>query len=429
MQLAKIRKSIDAAARAYYSSGDSIITDAQYDELIGELRQLCPDDPRLAQVGPLYSAKELRDKVEHSIPMGSLDNTEGGIGGFADWYDKVSAKVGEQPALCISHKYDGNSAAAYYVNGQLDKVVTRGNGIAGDNVTANAVMWQHLPTSLHEPLTIAVRGEAILPKAAFDKLNADGSHNNPRNLCAGIIGRKSDGSDNRHIEFHAFNSDAPLATLSDRLKHAKVLGFTPVWHKVVTKNVIDEVVGTFMELEDAPGSEGLGGRGKLPYEIDGVVVAVDTLETQDALTENEQDKLRPKHSRAIKFTTLKATARVIGVQITLGHTGALVPTLDLTPTRMGGVTIDSALVNNWNAASTFPSAAHIAVGDEIELERAGDVIPKTRSVVSPVFRNPEDGFVGTLAQFAAKYGEILFEERDSLLPGTEHCPELESCIA
>ena len=124
--LAQLRSAIDRSAQLYYATGTkhSELTDTEYDTLINELRRQCPDDPRLTRVGFPFSPSELRNKVDHTIPMGSLDNTENGIEGFDKWYNwLVDQCDGGVPSLHLSLKMDGSSVAAYYEDGQLQRVV------------------------------------------------------------------------------------------------------------------------------------------------------------------------------------------------------------------------------------------------------------------------------------------------------------------
>lgn len=424
-ELDKLRSAIDRADQLYYIEGatQSVLDDDEYEALKTRLRQLDPDDPRLNRVGPSYSASDLRNKEDHSIPMGSLDNTDGGVRGFRKWYDSLCESFGQEAVdLVVSLKLDGNSAGADYKDGTLTRVLSRGNGTVGDNITANGVRWIGMPTSISAP-NLTVRGEVMLFTDDFDKLNSDGEHANPRNLCNGIIGRSS-GADNEVLKFRAFNAHGmDFKTLKQKYNLLTAMGFSVVEH-IVCEGTRDEVataVEKFHNLFEAKEYGGEGKREALPYEIDGIVVVVNDVALQQKLETDDRSKLRPKHSRAVKFVTLKGTTTVKGCTITVGHTGALIPAIKLSPVQIGGVTISNALLNNWNVNSEHPSAAHIAAGDTVEVELAGDIIPKLSRVITPVFRHPEDGFIGTLDEFGEKYGEVCFEESEIPLPGIEHC--------
>ena len=385
-KLAQLRSEIDRVSQLYYTPGCvSPLSDEQYETLVSELRAIDPTDARLTRVGTPYSAEDMRDKRPHSIPMGSLTNTDDGINGFADWYDKTLALLGVESAnVNASLKMDGNSIALSYVEGQLTEAISRGDGEVGESLTANAVKWMGVPTCLKVPFTGTVRGEAILYRAEFDALKADDpTMTNPRNVGSGILGR-IDGTQNDLIRFVAFNCvdrRVEFPTLSHKFKVLERLGFNPVKHIVAT-GTRDEVVASIKQYFAQIESQ----RDVLPFEIDGVVVMIDDTQYQLQITADRKDELRPKYGRAVKFATQKAMTRVTGVTITIGHTGAIIPTAVLDPVFVGGVTVSNCLLNNWNAASENPSAAHVAIGDVVEVARQGDVIPKIVRVVS----QPED---------------------------------------
>lgn len=388
-KLAQLCSAIDRAAQLYYTPGcESPISDDEYEALMGQLREIDSSDPRLTRVGTPYSAEDMRDKRKHSIPMGSLTNTDNGIDGFAEWYEKTLALLGVKTAkVNVSLKMDGNSVALTYVEGKLIEAISRGDGEIGESLTANAVKWMGVPTCLQVPFTGTVRGEAILYKAEFDYLKEqDPTLTNPRNVGSGILGR-IDGTQNELIRLVAFNVVDPkteFSTLGVKFKVLERLGFNPVQYLVISGTpgeVLAKVESYFREIEAK--------RDTLPFEIDGLVVMIDDVSLQKQITKDRKDELRPKFGRAVKFATQKATTRVTGVTITIGHTGAIIPTAILEPVYVGGVTVSNALLNNWNADSENPSAAHVAIGDLVEVARQGDVIPKiVRIVEKPADRQP-----------------------------------------
>ena len=395
-RLTQLRCAIDRAAQLYYTPGcESPLTDDEFEALMGELRALDPSDTRLIRVGVPYDVQNMRGKRTHAIPMGSLDNTDRSIVGFASWYDRVLGLLGynpldqlaEAPSVNVSLKMDGNSVALSYENGILTEAISRGNGEVGESLTANAVKWIGVPTCLPTTCTGTVRGEAILYRAEFAKLKkSDPDLTNPRNVGSGILGR-IDGTQNELIRFVAFNLIDPkveFPSLSMKFKVLEAMGFDPVQHISVRgtrDQIVQRVEGYFTEIEAQ--------RDSLSFDIDGLVVMVDDVKLQKSITKDRKDELRPKYGRAVKFVTQKALTKVIGVTITVGHTGAIIPTADLEPVYVGGVTVDSALLNNWNENSESPSAAHVAIGDTVEVARQGDVIPKVvRVVTRPVDRQP-----------------------------------------
>jgi len=383
VQLAQLRSAIDRASQLYYTPGcQSPLTDDEFESLMADLRELDPEDPRLTRVGVPYSDEDLKNKVPHRIPMGSLDNTDGGIAGFDPWYTKLVNQTTSDLSLVMSLKMDGASACVDYERGKLVRVVSRGDGRVGEDLTVNGIKWVGVPTQLPKPWTGTIRGEVMLYHEDFEAMQAaqtdDEELSNPRNVGNGIMGRNS-GEDSDKLRFVAFNmvGEGNIATMTDKFKILKVLGFDVVRNWTVTGDadqIIEQVRDRFEKLEGED-------RVRLPFDIDGLVVCVDDIAIQHKLTKDEKDELRPKFARAIKFATAKAATRVVGVTVTVGHTGAIVPTADLETVHVGGVNVDSALLNNWNVDSESPSAAHVKIGDVVEVERAGDVVPKITRII------------------------------------------------
>lgn len=391
-EINQLRTLIDKADAAYYSGGNSIVDDHKYDESKRRLGELCPHDDRLTRVGLPYNKEDLRTKIFHPIPMGSLDNTDNSINGFLPWYNSMSDKVSaNNPEIFASLKIDGSSIRAKYISGRLQSVSTRGNGTYGEDVTINAINFKYLPLELNQPISCDVRGEAVLYKNDFRTI-CERDHNcsildipldqlsNPRNVGNGIIAR-DDGSDASYIRFLAFNifSDVDYYSEEQKINHLIELGFDVVPHKLCSGDVSEVVKDYFNHSQDE--------RDNLPFEIDGVVVVFNNCSIQRKLINQNDVKsvLRPKHSRAIKFSTKKSNAKIVGVNISVGHTGAIVPTAILETTRVGGVNVTNVLLNNWDEIERFD----IHINDILDIGLAGDVIPKCYGVVSkPHDRQP-----------------------------------------
>jgi len=400
LNLAELRSAIDRADTAYYR-GQAIMPDAEYDALKRQLRDFAPDDPRLTRVGPPYSDQEIGLKTKHSIPMGSLDNTDGGILGVDDWYEGITAKLATNPELVVSLKIDGSSIAAEYERGSLVRVLTRGNGEVGEDITKNARMFHGLPSTLPVPITCTVRGEAILHRADFDRLMAgvpEESRSNPRNVGNGIIGRDS-GENSQLINVYAFNIvvkgddewyDQYPRTEFYKFHAMKQLGFQTAPHYLVGSGTAQLRIVYDRVLAD---------RSTLPYDIDGLVVTINDLAHQDKfVTKDIKTRLRPKYARAIKFPAYTAVTKVTGVTVTVGHNRVIVPTLDVEPVRIGaGITVDSVIVTNYDEIAR----QGVAIGDTITVALAGDIIPNCAGVVAhapvspvPLYRCPGCGFEG-----------------------------------
>ena len=378
-KLVEIQLLIDKAAQRYYRTDNqnAIMTDECYDILIAELRKLKPDDERLTRVGIPYSTDELRNKISHPIPMGSLDNTDEGILGYEKWLNGVLSKLGvATAAVCASLKIDGGSIRLRYENGLLVEAATRGNGEVGENITANVANFQGVPTVLAKEIDIDVRGEAVLYIADYQKLRSDEAgvpfdqipekeRSNPRNIGNGIIGR-DDGTDSQLLQFIAFNvesGDRKFATEREKLEFLRSLGFKPV------PNRICESVADLEAFYAATADQ----RDSLPFEIDGIVVILNSLNQQAAFITNDiKSRLRPKYARAIKFAHKSNRTILERVELTLGHTGAIIPIAVLKEVRIGGVNVTHALLNNWDEIARLG----VAIDDEVEVVLAGDIIPK-----------------------------------------------------
>lgn len=373
MSYEKICDLIDKADSAYYRiDSKPIISDAEYDILKSQLKQIKPDDYRLARVGVPYDVNELRIKVKHNIPMGSLDNTDNGIDGYKDWLDNVQSMVGKIQ-IFASHKIDGASICATYKGGKLVRVATRGNGEVGEDITANAVNFVGLPTTIPFDGDLDVRGEAILSKELFNKICDEENipeeeRSNPRNVGNGILGR-DDGRNSCYISFMAFNvvgSDAE--TELEKMAFLEKRGFSVVPHTVC--DTYDSFVDFYNGIH--------GMRSQLPVEIDGIVVTINEKKLQDRfITSDIKSRLRPKYARAVKFPHMSNQTRLIDVELSVGHTGAIIPTAILQEVRVGGVNVSRALLNNWDEISRLG----VYKNDVVEVVLAGDIIPKIVRVV------------------------------------------------
>jgi DNA ligase (NAD+) len=385
-KLAEIQTLIDKAAQRYYRTDgqETIMTDECYDALIAALRELEPEDERLTRVGIPYSTDELRNKVEHPIPMGSLDNTDDGILGYDKWYTDLLAKLSvASTVVCASLKVDGGSIRLRYEKGRLVEAATRGNGEVGENITANAANFRGVPTVLAKEIDLDVRGEAILYVADYKAIRSrdmggvpfddipEKERSNPRNIGNGMLGR-DDGQDTDKLHFIAFNCEngRNFATEQEKFEYLRGLGFQPVPHRICES--VEDVEQFYSQTVDQ--------RDQLPFEIDGVVVCLNSLDQQDRfVTSDPKTRLRPKYARAIKFPHKSNKTVLESVGLTVGHTGAIIPTANLEEVRIGGVNVTHALLNNWDEIGRLG----VCIGDTVEVILAGDIIPKIIRVVTP----------------------------------------------
>ncbi len=362
-RIKELRNLILKAKQAYYYGGSPIMTDAEYDAREDELRELAPDDDVLALVGAPVPADSILTKARHRIPMGSQNKVNSETE-FVAWYEK-SAGAG---AVHASIKGDGASAAAYYEAGRLAQAISRGDGFEGEDITANAAKFKGLPIEVYDedgsPFTGAVRFEVILLVEDWKKLDPERAKN-PRNAGSGIMGRKN-GEHAELLSCFAFGideqgPDGPVvfATESERIARLQQLGFQVIPNK--TCHTPAEGVEYFRDVES--------GRESLPFWIDGVVYKVDDREHQESLGVTAN---RPKGQVAWKFDSKGAETTLLDYSISVGHTGALIPTAHLDPVDIGGTTVSNALLNNWDEIARLD----VAVGDRVWLIKANDIIPK-----------------------------------------------------
>ena len=373
-RLATLRNDLLKAKHAYYYSGEPLMSDAEYDALEDQLRRLAPDDPLLALVGAPVSGADMLRKARHAIPMGSQSKVND-ADAFRQWHLKAGGG-----ALHASLKGDGASAAAYYVDGRLVQAISRGDGTVGEDITANALRFAGLPAwagTAAGGFTGAVRGEVILTVDQWRRVDPQ-RQKNPRNAGNGIMGRKN-GHQSDLLTVFAFDLDEtrdgqPVRFASEAAKAARLaeLGFNLIPQQVCADAAA--AVAWFQQVADD--------RESLPFWIDGVVFKVNDLATQQALG---QTAGRPKGQIAWKFDSAGAETVLERVLINGGHTGALIPVAQLRPVTLGGTTVSSATLNNFDEITRLD----LAVGDRVWVIKANDIIPKiVRVTERPAQRQP-----------------------------------------
>lgn len=358
-RVAELRNRILKAKQAYYFGGRPIMTDAEYDALEDELRELAPDDPVLGSVGAPVPADGILSRARHRIPMGS-QNKVNSAEEFRAWYQK-SAEGG---AVHATLKGDGASAAAYYVAGRLERAISRGDGFEGEDITANAAKFKGLPLwcagADGEPFSGAVRFEVILTVHDWGIVDPERSKN-PRNAGSGIMGRKN-GEQAELLSCFAFDLEEQgraFASEHEKVERLLELGFEVVPGELCPTP--EACVEYFERIRQE--------RDELAFWIDGVVFKLDDLAQQARLGSTAN---RPKGQVAWKFDSKGQETRLLSCTITVGHTGALIPTAQLEPVDIHGTTVSSALLNNWDEIARLD----VAVGDRVWVIKANDIIPK-----------------------------------------------------
>jgi DNA ligase (NAD+) len=386
----------------YYVADDPEISDASYDRLMNKLKDLEAAHPELitsdsptVRVGG--APREGFQTMQHARPMLSLDNAFS-YEALGEFDRRVRESSGRDKIEYIAeHKFDGLSISLQYQAGALARAVTRGDGRTGEDVTPNVKTIRSVPLRVDAaivkktklPLNFEVRGEIVMPKKAFAELNRQQELSggkifaNPRNAAAGGV-RVLDSSitASRRLEFFSYyllvDGKSPFAKLSESLQALKELRFraSADWKLC---DGIEEVLAYCDSWEDK--------REKLPYEIDGVVVKVNSIPTQNELGYTAK---APRWAIAYKYPARQETTVVKDILVNVGRTGTLTPVAMLEPVQVGGVTVSRSTLHNMDEIERLG----VQIGDTVLVERAGEVIPHVLKVVKEgkdrrPFRMPE----------------------------------------
>lgn len=352
----ELQDRLKAAREAYYNLSP-VIDDATYDALKLKLEELDPQNQEVTAVGAEAPKISVWDKVEHEIPMGSL-NKVNSEAEFLSWADKHA--LGTEYVVC--HKLDGSSLELVYVDGELVRGVTRGDGRVGEDVTANIMQIPSIPKTLLKkvPGKVFVRGEVIMHRDVFQTHYAV-DYANPRNTAAGKLrDKRGEGKDCKNLEFYGFelvlDQQRPKFELIS-LMALNSLGFKTPWYQVGTK---EQVILIFKEE--------IQKRDKVPYEIDGEVISINNIEVQDALGSLN---MRPRGKIAWKFAAEMNVTTIKDVRWQVGPTGRICPVAVLEPIKIGGVTITNVSLHNLKMFREL----QLAPGNEVLVSRRNDVIP------------------------------------------------------
>lgn len=360
--IVNIANLITKAKQAYYFSGQEIISDAEYDALEDELAKLDPDHPILKSVGaPVGAEGRHLARAKHRMMMGS-QNKVNTSDEFGAWLGRRSGGVS---GLHCSLKADGCSIAAYYEQGKLIQVITRGDGVEGEDVTANALCFKGLPAVLGEDVSCSVRLEAVLTVKDWQVVDVQQS-SNPRSLANGILGRK-DGKNAGFLTTLAFDVDGvDLSSEEGKSRWLEAQGFaTTLWTMASNLGEVSEFLAKQQSRRDGSAMD---------YWADGIVVKINDLGSQRKLGEASG---RPKGQVAWKFSAEKAVSRVLDVEWTVGHTGAVTPVAQVEPVRLGGTTVQRVSLANPEIIGILG----LKLGSEVEIVKAGDIIPKITKVI------------------------------------------------
>ena len=373
-----LRKSLSYHAKRYYVYDDPEISDFEYDRLYAELLRLEEDHPEYfdptsptQRVGgkPLSKFEE----VTHTVPMNSLSDVFD-YDEIKDFVNRMKNAVSD-PVFSVEPKIDGLSVALTYENGILVNGATRGDGTVGEDVTQNIKTINSIPLTIDAPLSFCLRGEVYMPRKVFYALNEEREASgqqllaNPRNAAAGSL-RQLDPKvcADRRLDIFIFNlqegdiygnGEAPISH-SDTLDTIRELGFTVLKDRVRVTSY-EEIIAHIEKLGAM--------RDELPYDIDGVVIKIDTLSDRVKIGEGTKT---PKWAVAYKFPPEEKQTKLTDITIAVGRTGVLTPTAVLEPVRLAGTSVSRATLHNLD----FIRERNIKIGDTVTVRKAGDIIPE-----------------------------------------------------
>lgn len=401
-EIQKLHQLLNQYNYEYHVLDQPSVPDAEYDKLMQQLIQLeeqfpqfkTSDSPTQRVGGHVL---DMFEKVQHEIPMLSLGNAFGEQD-LRDFDRRITQAVGEDHSYVCELKIDGLAVSLRYENGLFVRGATRGDGTIGEDITANLRTVRSIPLRLNEPVTIEVRGEVFMPKRSFEALNKvkkekeEEPFANPRNAAAGSL-RQLDTkiAASRNLDVFLYNiastDEVDVDSHSEGLDYLDRLGFKTNQERKMCKN-IDEVLA-FVEswTEKRP---------HLPYEIDGLVIKVDSYEQQQQLGFTAKS---PRWAIAYKFPAEEVITTLKEIELSVGRTGVVTPTAILEPVRVAGSTVQRASLHNEDLIRE----KDIKIGDQVVIKKAGDIIPEVVNVLA-------DRRTG--------------EEVDFQMP--THCPECES---
>jgi DNA ligase (NAD+) len=385
-----LREKIRYHEHLYYVLDNPEISDAEFDKLMQQLQQLEAEHPTLiAPDSPTQRVggkpREGFVKVRHSSSMLSLDNTYNEEE-LRAWERRVHELTGRKDVDYVCElKLDGMSLSLGYDHGQLVRGITRGDGTVGEDVTLNVRTVRSVPLSIPKeklnkagiPVDFEVRGELLMPLAAFKKMNEERETKglslfaNPRNATAGTVRQlESKVTAQRRLDYFAYGLLQNGRTYFDR--HSKTLDALNAAGLKVNPN--RKLVHSMEQVWDFIG-QWEGKRDSLPYEIDGIVVKVDRVALQDELGFTGK---APRWAIAYKYAPRAGITKLEDIRVQVGRTGKLTPVAELAPVSIGGTTVRNATLHNMDEIERLG----VKIGDWVQVERGGDVIPKVAKVIA-----------------------------------------------
>jgi DNA ligase (NAD+) len=423
-RILRLREELSRHNDLYYRQNSPIISDFEYDILMNELETLEKKYPQfISEDSPTLRVGDDTNKdfgqYSHKYPMLSLGNTynEGELGDFIDRVDKLT----DGPVQFVCElKFDGVSISITYVNGKLFRALTRGDGVKGDDVTLNIKTVKNLPHIIQYdsvPPEFTVRGEVVMTRDVFNRLNdervSEGNEPfaNPRNAAAGTIKTLDPkvvaSRDLTCLVYHLLADREICENHFDNLMEAKKWGFEVPGSLVVCSN-IDEILKFINHWEKE--------RENLPYDIDGIVIKVNSLSVQEKLGNTSKN---PRWAISYKFKAEQAATRLISVSFQVGRTGVVTPVANLEPILLAGTTVKRASLHNADQIELLD----LHIDDTVFVEKGGEIIPKIVGVDHSL-RNNNPNKVLFIPNCPECGTELVRNEDEAnhFCPNYLHCP-------
>ncbi|MEK4627032.1 MAG: NAD-dependent DNA ligase LigA [Solibacillus sp.] len=387
-RIAELNKLLHEYGYAYYVQDNPLVEDSVYDQLLQELIALEEANPQFIyadsptqRVGG--AVLEGFQKVTHQTAMLSLSNAFN-EDDLRDFDRKIKQAIGDNYSYVCELKIDGLAISLRYENGVFVQGATRGDGTVGEDITMNLKTIRAIPLRLKQPITMEVRGEAYMPKKSFEQLNARREENgeelfaNPRNAAAGSLRQldpKIAASRNLSTFIYSIGGDGEAYGVDghwEMLKYLEELGFPSNKEREYCET-IDDVLAFIEKWTEA--------RPNLAYEIDGIVIKVNSYAQQDELGFTAKS---PRWAIAYKFPAEEVVTKLLDIELTVGRTGVITPTAILTPVLVAGTTVSRASLHNEDLIRE----KDIRLGDTVIVRKAGDIIPQIVGVL--IEQRPED---------------------------------------
>ena len=423
-RILELREILWINSRRYYVDNAPTMSDFEYDHLMRELEDLEAEYPDLRSPdSPTQKVGSDLDKgfaqYPHRYPMLSLGNTYN-IGEIEDFVRRAEKELGEAKfTYSCELKFDGTAICLTYRNGKLFRALTRGDGVVGDDVTANVRMIGNIPLSLKGsgwPEEFEIRGEILMPYESFDRLNKERLDNedqpfaNPRNAASGSLKLQ----DPKEVAkrglmctlYHIPAQSVAFATHSEALDAAASWGLPVSSERRVVTGIdgIEEYISYWDKQ-----------RRFLPFATDGIVIKINELDYQNTLGYTAKS---PRWAVAFKFQAEEALTRLVSIDYQVGRTGAVTPVANLSPVQLAGTVVKRATLNNED----FMSQMDIRVGDWVKVIKGGEIIPKIIDV--DLSRRPEDSVKPAFPSVCPDCGTPLVKDSDE---AKWFCPNIDGC--